>query len=130
MMSRTLYTVERRGPNHPARISEGQTVILKEPDYQILRNQGIQIDEGLLKGAFDHGISRHGQDNLITNCLLQKAIKQGTGESVSVPVYEPTLELIFELIRRLEFKDSPSRHTSFYGCLTINEVRRFGAKYP
>ena len=67
---------------------------------------------------------------MITNCLLQKAIKQGTGESVSVPVYEPTLELIFELIRRLEFKDSASRLTSFYGCLTIDEVRRFAAKYP
>jgi hypothetical protein len=61
---------------------------------------------------------------------LQNAVNQFTGETVSIPAYEPCLELIFGLVRRLELRDFAIAPTSFYGCLTIAEVRRFAANYP
>jgi hypothetical protein len=57
-------------------------------------------------------------------------IDASTGNQVTVPNYEPVLEFIFELVRRLEFGNALSRLTSFYGCDTIQEARQFACKYP
>jgi hypothetical protein len=83
------------------------------------------VDEQFLDTVFNHGISRHGQRYLITLPSLQQFQGPQPGQTCIAATLDPSLELVLELVRRLEYGGSRSRLTSFYGCEKTDDVRKF-----
>ena len=74
--------------------------------------------EALFKTSFPSGITKHGEIYLFSQ------IQNNQIGSMQF------IEAVFELIRRAEFPEKPSRFQSIYGCETIEEAKAFRDKYP
>ncbi len=114
-----FYTVDRIGA-----LKAGGTIELCSPDYSFphhhAQNKETSLEiEQTIKDLFPLGLSPHGLRYLFDRYqFLQGAI------SVS-----PMIELMVELVRRLEFSDYPSRLESFFGTESIETARRFKAEF-
>ncbi len=105
-------------------ISKLEELNLLEIEKSIFtKNDGyfsLEETERKLNSLFSNGISYHGKQYLLDQCL---------------PVYDnaqkayfphmPMIELIFELTRQIKFNDKPSRFESIFGCETLEEAKQF-----
>jgi hypothetical protein len=76
------------------------------------------------QALFPEGLSPHGIHYLVEYCLATQRITGHRATIEAVP-HVPTVELTFELVRRLEFPDRPSRFQSWFGWQTLEEAKRF-----
>lgn len=122
-MATTLYTLDRLNSYSP-----GTRISLRSPNYAPLLPLGParQLDSNFLAGQFPDGLSNHGQRYLINWSVAPGLVDTNMGESLTYSA--STIELVFELVRRLEFPDSFSRFASFFGCRDEAELRTFAAK--
>jgi len=98
-------------------ISNLSELDLKKTDFCI-SSEGIHSCEEFIKyktELFPSGISRHGQ------FYLDKVFLS-TGPNLSHTPNELILETTFDLVRQLKFPDIPSRFTSVFGCLTLEDA--------
>jgi hypothetical protein len=64
-------------------------------------------------------VSRHGQTYLLDN--------QVGDRSDIRTVRDTALELVFELVRRRDYQEAPSRFTCVFACETVADVKAFAA---
>lgn len=118
----TLYTLDRSRA-----FSTGMQINLQPPNYARLGT--IPFDQSFLPARFPQGLSKHGQRYLINWPVLTNAVfavDDGTFESATY--YVTTLEIVFELVRRLEFPNQLSRFQSMFACRTEADLRRFATQ--
>lgn len=73
-----------------------------------------------IKELFPNGISNHGKQY-----LHDKYNYVNDADNNSYISYLHIIEITFELIRQISFKDKPSRFESLFGCETIEEAIKF-----
>jgi P63C domain len=123
-MSTKLFTVDRW-----RRFSPGMRITLTPPDYAELRRANIRLDPGLLAKQFRDGLSMHGQRYLINWSVSQKGSLL-VGDTPQPLIFSaPAIELVFELVRLVEFQNSFSRFQSFFGCRDLSELKKFADKF-
>ena len=80
----------------------------------------------LVKQLYPDGISNHGKEYLLDQCLV---LKNPNGTPVSACPAVPIVELVAELVRRLSFPTLPSRFTSIFGWDTKQDAISFRASH-
>jgi hypothetical protein len=114
-----FYHLDRKGT-----LSPGSVVTLKPPNYSSLNTVGITIDPTFLASLYPNGLSQHGQYYLIDVGQHTRQQMPQSGEPLAK--LSSVLETYWELVRRAEFPDEPSRFESFFAFKTPNEARAFG----
>ena len=108
--------MDRRGS-----LRAGQVVTLRSPDFSTLDALQVAVDKDLISREFGGGISAHGQAYLLAN---------GVGDKAELKVLRSTvMEIVWELVRRKDFPQLPSRCVSIFGCETIQDAEAFGVRY-
>lgn len=95
-------------------------------DYQNEVKDILSVDDikRKLTELYPNGISNHGLMYLSTQLPFYT---DGNGRSWVHNTGHT--ESLFELVRQLKFPDRPSRFTSFFGCETVDEAKKFNEKY-
>ncbi len=75
----------------------------------------------LVEELYPGGLTEHGKRYLLDECLV---IRTPNGPAPAVPNV-PMMELLFELVRRLEFPYHISRFEAIFGWETIDEAETF-----
>jgi hypothetical protein len=117
-MPTTLYTIDRRNAYSP-----GTQFVLRPPDYSPLGP--IPLDRSFLDAQFPKGLSNHGQRYLINWSLVTGSFMAINGALEPVTYSATAIEVVFELVRRLEFPDCLSRFQAMFACQTEAELKRF-----
>ena len=120
-MATTLYTLDRRNVYSP-----GMQFGLQPPDYASLGP--ILLDQSFLPAQFPQGLSNHGQRYLINWPVVTGQSLLVNGEARTMTYRDAAVEIVFELVRRLEFSDRLSRFQSMFACQTEDELRRFATQ--
>lgn len=81
--------------------------------------------EALAKAEFPNGLSPHGKRYFLDEPLV---ISTSNGPAPYAP-HIPIIELVVELIRRLEFPDHPSRYESLFAWETPEDATSFRDSY-
>lgn len=120
-----FYTVDRSGEVNESDKFElitdfSQSKYLELPDLFSQEDNVKCINE-----YFPNGISRHGQIYLFG----YPSFARRTQNNNLIPSVE-MIEAIFELVRRKDFPELPSRMTSMFAWQTINEAKVFADSYP
>ena len=76
--------------------------------------------KNLIDTLYPNGISNHGKQYLYDKYNWINDNKQNSYVS-----YLHIIEITFELVRLWKFPNKPSRFTSMFGCLTIEDAHRF-----
>jgi hypothetical protein len=84
----------------------------------------ISIDPTFLPSLYPSGLSQHGQYYLIDVGQHTRQEMPQTGEPLAK--LSSVLEMYWELVRRAEFPEKPSRFESFFAFTTPEEARAFG----
>jgi hypothetical protein len=120
------YTVDRS-----SFFSEGMQLALLKDFSRVYKVsiQGVFSIEDLIArtlAMYPEGISPHGQMYLFNQNLI---IKYPNGSPANFVPADPIKEAIFELIRRSEFPDKPSRMQSMFAWQTMDEALNFIQNY-
>lgn len=112
----TFYTLDRSGVLVP-----GLVIRNTPPSYSYAHpviNQSLEDSseiESVLNAYFSNGLSVHGrQYSLQSYPFVQGALP-----------FSQTIELVAELVRRLESPSCPSRMQSMFACETLTEAQAF-----
>ena len=116
-----FYHLDRKGT-----LSPGSVVTLRPPNYSSLITAGIPIDPTFLPSLYPSGLSQHGQSYLIDVGQHTRQQIPQTGEPLAR--LSSVLEMYWELVRRAEFPDKPSRFESLFAFKTPNEARALVAE--
>ena len=106
-------------------------VISKDKDYSTCHFFPIQGHfkqaelENLVEELFTDGLTNHGKRYFLDECLV---IKTDQGPAKAVP-NTPAVELIVELVRRLEFPEALSRFEAVFAWKSIGEAQDFRNDY-
>jgi hypothetical protein len=112
-----LFTLDRQ-----SYYSSGMQFCLKPPDYKSLGP--IVLEHSFLQGLFSEGISTHGQRYLINRTVIAGNLPNNE----AITYANSTVEIIFELVRRLEFPALTSRFQVMFACQSESDLRRFAAQ--
>jgi hypothetical protein len=116
-----FYHLDRKGT-----LSPGSVVTLRPPNYSSLSTACISIDLSFLPSLYPNGLSHHGQYYLIY--VGQHTRQQMLQSGEHLAKLSSVLEMYWELVRRAECPDKPSRFESFFAFKTPNEARAFGGR--
>ncbi|MDD1693087.1 MAG: hypothetical protein LUQ71_00025 [Methanoregula sp.] len=78
----------------------------------------------LVNEIYPEGLTEHGKNYLLDECLV---IPTPNGPAPIVP-HIPMIELVFELVRRIEFPDQISRYQAIFGWGTLEEAKKFNER--
>lgn len=118
---------------HVARI-DGQSVPIKAGDtlkyytYEsFFKNSKGSSERKTMELFYPEGISWHGDAYLLTDSakLNLGITKSDTNESIMMTDYNQLIDFVFELIRRAEFPDKPSRLQSMFSLATKKQAKNF-----
>ena len=110
---------------------ENQTTININNDFEQQRFFPIQDVftkndlESLTNELYPEGLSEHGKKYL----LDEKIVINGPNGPQPVVPHIPIIELVFELVRRLEFSSMPSRLQSIFAWESKEQAENFNQKY-
>lgn len=129
-MAITLYTIDRRNAYSGG---AGSTLTLRPPDYSSyspLSASNLPLDTTIFQTFFPQGISTQGQ-----RYLINRGIDAGLAKHPNHPLplkrvayIEDIVELVFELIRRIEFPNCLSRFQAMFACDNLPALRAFVAR--
>jgi hypothetical protein len=120
-----FYTVDRSG-----NADKNITFSLKSnySDHQIWTVQNV-YDEGdvisRIIQMYPDGLSEHGIQYLIKHGLV--IFENGTNKPLSITHTTPMVEAIFELVRKSEFPQLPSRMQSMFAWCELDDAKEFNA---
>ena len=121
----TYYIVDRSTSLAPG------DVIGKDKEYSACRFFPVQGHfkredlENLAEELFTDGLTYHGKKYFLDECLV---IKTDQGPASAVPNV-PAVELIVELVRRLEFPEALSRFEAVFAWKSIKQAQEFCNDY-
>jgi hypothetical protein len=104
----------------------GRNLACGQPDYAPLGP--ILLDQSFLQVQFPQGLSNHGQRYLINRSMVTGKVLPVNGTPESVTYSSAAIEIVLELVRRLEFSDRLSRFQAMFACQTEPELRRFATQ--
>ncbi|MFA0190474.1 DUF2441 domain-containing protein [Vibrio lentus] len=121
----TFYTVDRSGE-----LNEGLELALQTEfgHIQFQEIENLCTRDDMLQRViqlYPNGISRHGIYYLLTYNLLVH--DNQTGQPLSLAPHIPVMEGIFELVRKQEFPERPSRMQSVFAWCTEDEAMTYRA---
>lgn len=123
----SCFTVDRKKS-----LQVGQTISCSPPADHNARDAGLpgffEADEAmqLAHCQFPNGVSRHGSRYLFDWPVICQSSHLENGGAVYT---EPTMELIFELVRRVSFPYRPSRLESFFAWNTLEVALSFRQQF-
>lgn len=79
-----------------------------------------------IKHLYSEGLSEHGIQYLIRQGIV--IFKEGTRIPLQITHTIPMIEAIFELVRRSEFPEKPSRMQSMFAWVNLEDARQFEKK--
>lgn len=107
------------------------TIALNPPDYSPLTGTTIPLDTTILQKCFPQGVSTHGQRYLInrsTHAGFGRHPSHNTVPPSHLTYTQDVVELVFELVRRIEFPKCLSRFESVFACDNVPDLRAFTAR--
>ena len=117
-----FYTVSRRD------ISSLKELTLYPHDYKpyYTLEKFYESEEvvDLLKDLYPNGLSSHGLQYLSDRFYWTR-----DGDGTNYITYTPVLEEMFELVRLWKFNNLPSRFTSTFGCISLDDAKHFRDEY-
>lgn len=123
----TLYTVDRL-----KKLLIGQQIDLSKNHFQqnFYPVEDIYTESDLkihLDELFPEGLSNHGITYFTNHPLIVQ--DSNTGQPLRIVHYDPTIEILFELVRRTNFCDKPSRFQSMFAWDSIESANQFRNDY-
>ena len=120
-----FYTVDRSN-----NIDQNMVFSLQKnySDHKIWTVQDIYDEEDAIariEQLYPEGLSFHGIQYLIKECLV--IFKNMTREPLPLAPTTPMIEAVFELVRRNEFPQLPSRLQSMFAWCNLDDAREFNS---
>lgn len=115
------FTVDRNKSLTPGQILNIDTYIDNRKFWPIQNIVDKNDLANLVNELYPNGLTEHGKRYLLDECLV---IPTSNGPAPSVP-HMPMIELIFELVRRLEFPNQISRFQVIYGWDSVEDAKKF-----
>jgi hypothetical protein len=118
-----FYTVDRSG-----KAGVGLSFDLKKDfsQYQIWTVQNVYDEDDVknrINQLFPDGLSEHGIRYLISQGLV--IFENGTRNPLQITRTTPMIEAIFELVRKSEFPNRPSRMQSMFAWCDLKDAHEF-----
>ncbi|WP_212751851.1 DUF2441 domain-containing protein, partial [Pseudoalteromonas sp. S3173] len=118
-----FYTVDRSG-----NVAKNITFGLKSnySDYQIWTVQNVYDEDDVISRInqmYPEGLSEHGFQYLIKHGLV--IFENGTRNPLQITHTTPMVEAIFELVRKSEFPQLPSRMQSMFAWCELDDAKKF-----
>ncbi|RDJ12429.1 DUF2441 domain-containing protein [Rhizobium grahamii] len=125
-----LYSADRRGF-----YQHGKLMLFKTPHDPLMKFEdsprGDFGGEEVLKhmlALFPDGLSPHGWDHAIRPANV--VVFTSATTSITAVEHSCAIEMLFEFVRRENFKHRPSRFQSYYAFDSIAEVEEFTKLFP
>jgi hypothetical protein len=118
----SFYTVDRNRKLQVGQQLDCDTNYAERKFYPVSPHYSKQDLQTLIQELYPQGISSHGKQYLLDQCLV---VKKPNGTPASVCPVVPIMELVVELIRRVSFPTLPSRFTSIFGWDTKEDAISF-----
>jgi len=115
------FTVDRRKQLTPRMVLNTDTNYDNRKFWPIMNICNKDDLSNLVNELYPNGLTEHGKRYLLDECL---AIRTNNGPAPAVPNI-PIMELVFELVRRIEFPNQISRFQAIFGWETIEEAIEF-----
>ncbi len=115
------FTVDRGHKFNPGMVLDADALY---DDQRFWSIEGMFTKQDLTKlveELYPGGLTEHGKKYLLDECLI---IKTPSGPAPAVP-HIPMVELVFELVRRIEFPELISRYQAIFGWETIEAAEAF-----
>jgi len=98
-----------------------------EYPLRVSSNENLREVISTMRALFPDGWSMHGKSYLLNREMLHRRTADNKQETTAST--ESTIELIFELVRRLETPHLPSRYCSLFCCKTAADAIQFKTNY-
>lgn len=119
------FTVDRKKALSQGMIIKTDTDY-KERNFWPIKDAFTADDLAILVNELHpRGLTEHGKKYLLDECLV---VPTPNGPAPVVP-HTPMVELVFELVRRLEYPDHVSRFEAVFGWQTVEEAASFKASF-